>query len=101
MTTEVRDNPQESRYEIHVDGELAGFAAYEWEDGRLALTHTEIDDAHQGQGLAGQLVGATLDAARKAQLLVRPYCPYVRSYIGKHEDQVDLVAPEDRSRFGL
>jgi predicted GNAT family acetyltransferase len=101
MTTEVLDNPQESRYEIRVDGELAGFAEYEREDGRLALTHTEIDDAHQGQGLAGKLIGATLDAARKAELQVRPYCPYVRSYIGKHEDQVDLVAPEDRPRFGL
>jgi uncharacterized protein len=101
MTTEVRDNPRQARYEMWVDGRLAGFAEYESEDGHLALTHTEIDDEHQGQGLAGKLVAAALDAAREKKLQVRPYCPYVRTYLGKHQDQIDLVPPDERARFGL
>jgi predicted GNAT family acetyltransferase len=101
MTTEVRDNPRQAQYEMWVDGKLAGLAAYEQEDGRLALTHTEIDDEHQGQGLAAKLIAAALDAARKADLQVRPYCPYVRTYLQRHPDQVDLVAPDERARFGL
>jgi uncharacterized protein len=101
MTTEVRDNPEQARYEIRVDGELAGFATYQREDGRLALLHTEIDDAHQGQGLGGTLIAGALDAARAAQLPVRPYCPFVRTYLKEHPDQADLVAADDRGRFGL
>lgn len=101
MAIEVRDNPEQTRYEIRVDGELAGFAQYERTDGRLIVIHTEIDERHQGRGLAGKLVAAVLDVAREAQLQVRPDCPYVRTYLGKHPEQLDLVAPGDRTRFRL
>lgn len=101
MATEVHDNPARERYEITVDGELAGFVEYEREDGRIAFTHTEVDDRFQGRGVAGTLVGAALDAVRQAGQQVRPYCPFVRSYITRHDDTLDLVAPDDRSRFSL
>jgi uncharacterized protein len=32
---------------------------------------------------------------------VRPYCPFVRTYLKEHPDQADLVAADDRGRFGL
>jgi predicted GNAT family acetyltransferase len=101
MSIEVRDNPQEARYEIYVDGEQAGLLEYERNDGTLVLIHTEVDDAHQGQGLAAKLVAAALDAARQAQLPVRPDCPYVRTYLERHPDQLDLVPSAERARFGL
>jgi predicted GNAT family acetyltransferase len=101
MAIEVRDEPQHSRYEIVVDGELAGFAEYEREDGKLAFVHTEIDQSHQGQGLAGKLISAALEGTRQAGLQVRPYCRFVRSYIASHDDVLDLVAPDDRVRFDL
>lgn len=101
MTTEVRDNPQRHRYEITVDDQLAGFAEYESEDGKLAFVHTEIDEAHQGQGLAGKLIGEALGGARQAGVQVRPYCRFVRSYIARHDDVLDLVDEDDRARFDL
>jgi uncharacterized protein len=101
MATEVHDNPARERYEITVDGELAGFVEYEREDGKLAFVHTEIDDRFQGRGLAGQLIAAALDAAGEAGDQVRPYCPFVQSYIARHGDVLHLVAVEDRSRFDL
>jgi hypothetical protein len=34
---EVRDNPAEQRFEAYVDGGLAGFTAYQREDGAIWL----------------------------------------------------------------
>ena len=55
-----------SRFEIHVDGRMAGFAQYRTKDpGLLVFTHTEIDDAFEGRGLGSTLVRAALDTARR------------------------------------
>ena len=66
MTATVRDNPAEKRYEVHVDGELAGFATYHLSGPRITLIHTEVDDAYEGQGIGKLLAEYVLDAARDA-----------------------------------
>ena len=68
----VLDAPDRSRFEINLDGRLAGFAQYRMKDPALIVfTHTEIDDAFEGQGLGSTLVRAALDAARTRGLAVR------------------------------
>ncbi len=101
MAIDVTDNPAEHRYEIRVDGELAGFSSYREQPQGLALTHTEIDDAYEGQGIGSKLVAATLDDLRARGLEVLPLCPFVRSYIERHREYVDLVPEGERERFGL
>ena len=99
----VLDVPDWSRFEIHVDGRLAGFAQYRLKDaGLIVFTHTEIDDAFEGRGLGSTLIRAALDAARSRGLAVRPDCPFVRAYIARHpDDYLDLVPVELRPRLGL
>jgi predicted GNAT family acetyltransferase len=101
MSTAVRDNPSESRYEIHVDGELAGFSTYKLSTDTIAFIHTEIAEAFGGRGLAGRLVTEELDDARRRGLAVLPFCPLVRQFIADHPDYLDLVPAKDRSRFRL
>ena len=72
MTATVADAPERSRFEISVDGALAGFAVYRLAPGRITFVHTEIDDAYAGQGLGGQLARAALDDVRGRGLAVRP-----------------------------
>lgn len=98
---EVSDNADESRYEVRVDGELAGFAQYRPRPAALAFVHTEIDDRFEGQGLGGKLVSHALDDARSRGLSVLPICPFVRSYIARHPEYLDLVPEEKRSSYGL
>jgi predicted GNAT family acetyltransferase len=98
---QVLDAAESSRFEIHVDGKLAGFAVYRLRHDRISFIHTEIDDAFAGQGLGGKLVRAALDTARTRGLAVIPLCPFVRSWIQKHEDYKDLVPEAERSRAGL
>lgn len=92
---QIRNRPEQEYYEISVDGQRAGIAAYELEnDGVIALTHTEIDDAYEGQGLGSRLARYALDDARSQSLQVRPVCPFIKSWIKRHEDYEDLVVQD-------
>ena len=97
----VVDNPPASRFEIRVDGSLAGFADYREEGGALAFTHTVVEDAYEGQGVGSALAREALDAVRARGRQVLPYCPFIRGWIAKHPEYVDLVPSDQRGRFEL
>ena len=90
---EIADNAEERRYEIFVGGELAGYARYRLEGGRLVLFDTQVDPAHRGEGLGGRLAGAVLEDIEAAGRLVQPQCEFIASYIRRHPEHQDLVAP--------
>lgn len=100
-TFAVTDNEAQERYEITVDGEVAGFTQYRRRRATIAFVHTEIDPRFEGRGLGGQLVSAALDAARVDGLEVLPFCPFVKAYIKRHPEYVDLVPEHSRAKFGL
>ena len=95
------DNPAASRYELHVDGDLAGFVDYQLRGKVISLIHTEIEPAFQGAHLATILARFSLDHARKRGLAVLPYCPYISSWMRKHPEYADLVPEDRRADFGL
>ncbi|GAB3272622.1 GNAT family N-acetyltransferase [Kineosporia babensis] len=98
---EVRENQDENRFEIWVDGELAGFTQHRGIGAVVSLVHTEIGDRFGGQGLATQLIGRTLDLLRERDAQVLPFCPFVKAYIDKHPDYLGLVPADRRRTFGL
>jgi predicted GNAT family acetyltransferase len=95
------DNPEEFRYEMHVGGELAGFVTYQLRGQEISLQHTEVEPAFQGAHLAAHLARFTLDDARKRDLAVLPFCPYINSWIKKNPEYTDLVPEGRRAEFGL
>ena len=85
MTTEVIQDASMNRFELLVDGHGAGELDYQIRDNTIVITHTEIDPAFQGQGLAGKLASAALaDAAERGDAIV-PLCPYIAKYLETHE----------------
>jgi predicted GNAT family acetyltransferase len=88
----IRDNRAAHRFEIRVDGELAGFLLYERTDDVVAFHHTEIRSSFRGRGLGERLIAFALDASRGEGILVEPHCPVVRGVIEKHSDYSDVVA---------
>lgn len=98
---EVRDDREAGRFVITVDGEPAGLAQYRDRGRALAFVHTEIDDRFEGRGLGGRLISAALDDVRGRGLMVLPFCPFVRGYIERHQEYLDLMPTTQRSQFGL
>lgn len=100
-TLMVEDNPAEARYEMHVDGELAGAIHYQLDEPTIAFVHTEIAERFEGRGLGSQLARESLDDTRRRGLRILPSCPFVRSYIARHQEYLDLVPEEERAAFAL
>jgi uncharacterized protein len=98
---QVRENADESRYEIYADGELAGFTEYARHGDQIDFLHTEIDKKFGGRGLATHLIRELLDDARRRGSQVMPYCPFVRKFIIEHAEYRDLVPTDQQERFGL
>ena len=88
---ELTDAVAESRYEARVDGELAGILEYIVKHSRIALAHTEVLPAFEGRGIASKLAKFGLDEARRRELGVIVVCPFVRSYLQRHPEELDIV----------
>ena len=101
MKTEVVDRPEAHRYELLAGGEVGGHMEYQLDPGTITLIHTEIDEAYEGKGLGSVAVRHVLDDARERGLAVLPVCPFVRGWISRHEDYLDLVPAAARQKYNL
>jgi predicted GNAT family acetyltransferase len=88
---EVHDVPDRTRYEVTVDGRLAGFAAYRETQGVRVFTHTEVDDDYEGRGVGSALARGALDEARAAGRRIVALCPFIFAYISRHPEYADLI----------
>jgi predicted GNAT family acetyltransferase len=95
---EVVDVPEASRYELRLGGRLIGLAAYRRRNGRIAFTHTEVDESCAGRGFGSLLVTGALEDARRQGLEVIPLCPFIAHYIDRHPEYEPLVASGYRDR---
>jgi predicted GNAT family acetyltransferase len=89
----VTDRPNELRYEIEVDGEVAGFIMYRREPGVVDLVHTDVAPKWEGKGVGAALVQGALEDIRARGLKMRPTCPFVSAYLRRHPEYGDLVTP--------
>lgn len=95
---EVRDNAAAQQYEAHAAGHTA-IIEYERAGDRITLIHTEVPRELEGHGLAARMAKFALDDARAQGLTVIPSCPYIQSYIRRHQEYADLVPPERREKL--
>jgi predicted GNAT family acetyltransferase len=98
---EIVDDKEQSRYEVHVDGETVAIADYVKQPGTVSFTHTETFEGHKGQGLAGRMIDRALRDAQGEDLAVVPFCSFVSDYIAGHAEFRDLVPEDRRAEFGL
>ena len=89
---EVVNVPEASRYELRLGGRLIGLAAYHRRNGRIAFTHTEVDESCEGRGFGSLLAAAALEDAERDGLEVVPLCPFIASYIKRHPQYEPLVS---------
>ena len=75
------------------DGERrVGVAEFDAQDGRWVITHTEVDPAHGGQGIARKLIEALIEAARSDGAKIVPLCSYADKMMRRTDEYADVLA---------
>lgn len=97
----VSKNLPQHRYELHLDGELAGFAEYNVLANGIMFTHTEVLPAYEGRGLSSVLIQGALDDVRALGTKAIPVCQFVAGFLRKHPGYLDLVSEESRRAFRI
>jgi uncharacterized protein len=92
-TVAIADRPELERYELTLDGRLAGVATYQLaaEAGRITLIHTEIAPAGRGLGLGSRLAEHVLADIRRRGLRVQADCEFMAGHIATHPEHQDLL----------
>lgn len=87
---EPHNNPDRRRYELHVADQVA-YIEYMLHGGTLTLTHTEVPEALEGQGIGSRLARFALEDARANGYSIMPLCPFVSAYIRRHPEYQPLI----------
>lgn len=88
---DIRHDTDAQRFHTRVDGHEAE-VEYELEGDVMLLTHTGVPQPIGGRGIAGDLVRAAFEHARREGLRVRPLCAYAAAWVKRHGEYTDLVA---------
>ncbi|HKK74382.1 MAG TPA: GNAT family N-acetyltransferase [Saprospiraceae bacterium] len=89
---EVKHHPEAKRFEVSIEDYLAK-AEYILTKQRIIFTHTEVPNDLEGNGIGAALAKTGLQYARDNKLEVMPLCPFFASYIRRHPEYKDLLAP--------
>lgn len=90
----VTDDTENHRYVATIDGKQAGFAVYHLVRGRHLFVHTEVDDSYEGQGVGSALIRGALEDVRDKGGSIVALCPFVKRWLGKHQEFQALVDDE-------
>ncbi|HXB43761.1 MAG TPA: GNAT family N-acetyltransferase [Puia sp.] len=85
------------RLELEIEGNIA-FIDYKLLRDTLFLIHTEVPPALEGKGAGSAIVQKALQYAKDNNYKVVPICPFVQSYLKRHKEWKDIIAP-DAERF--
>jgi predicted GNAT family acetyltransferase len=93
-------NEAAGRFETTLEDETA-FAEYKLHERTLVLPHTLVPESLGGKGIGSALAEAALSYARANDLKVYPSCPFIKAYIKKHPEHLDLIEPSVRIKLAL
>jgi predicted GNAT family acetyltransferase len=80
------------RLELEIEGSIA-FIEYKLRRNLLFLIHTEVPPALKGKGAGSAIVEKSLQYAKDNNYKIIPLCDFVQSYLQKHKEWNDIVAP--------
>jgi predicted GNAT family acetyltransferase len=87
--TDITDTGR--RYELSIDGVVAGRCNYRDAGPRRVFIHTEVGAEFAGRGLATRLVEYALTDCRTRGMRIVAQCPMVSAYLAKHHEFDDLI----------
>jgi len=91
LAMDVRENPEQHRFELPIQGEAVAAAYYTIVDGRVVLTHTEVPSEFSGQGIATRLARGTFELLRRSGRKAILKCPFMGDFFVRHPEYADVV----------
>ncbi len=88
---ELRNEPENDRYVVEVDGVVAGFTVYHVRGGRYFFVHTHIEPGFTGQGVGSVLARYALDDVRAEGGTIIPICPFIAGFVDRHPEYQSLI----------
>lgn len=89
----IEDNAAYGRFDLFVGDDLVGILGYREADNEaVAFMHTVVKEEFGDRGWAGVLVRGALNTARDRGWRIVPVCTYVRRYLARNPEYLDLVA---------
>ncbi len=87
----IINNEVNNRFELKLEKDDFAFIDYRLRDNVLYFLHTEVPDAYSGRGIAGRMAKFALEYAKNKGWKIKPWCPYIASYLKRHPEYQSLV----------
>lgn len=91
MEHTICHDEQAKRFVVEELGHEAYLEYFELPDGSLDFAHTYTPNEIRGRGIATAIIRGALDYARENGKMVVPGCPFVRTYVDRHEKYRELI----------
>ena len=89
----VQHDTENQEFTLRQDGHTGELAYARPAKGLVDFTHTFVDEALRGQGVADALARAALAYAREQKLNVKTSCTFMAGFVQKHHaEYADLLA---------
>lgn len=93
LTIQRTDDGQLGAFKLLINDEEVGIMEFHWENPDVfVITHTEVSQAHKGEGLGKELLAAAVYYARQKGKKIRPECSFVATYFTRYEEEYKDVA---------
>ena len=89
---QIRYEAEHCRSAAYDGDKRIGVAEFDARDGRWRITHTEVDPAYEGQGIARRLIEVLIAAARSDGAKIVPVCSYAEKMMRGREEYTDVLA---------
>ncbi len=90
----VKNNRDEQRYEMEIDGDLAVIEYDFPQQGVIVLTHTSVPQHLEGRGIGSELVEQVLGDIREQGWKMVPQCGFVAQYVQRHPEWEELLVTQ-------
>jgi predicted GNAT family acetyltransferase len=89
----IQHDTKNQEFTISQDGHDGELAYARPAEGVIDFTHTFVDEALRGQGLADELARTALAFAREQKLKVKTSCKFMAGFVQKHHaEYADILA---------
>jgi predicted GNAT family acetyltransferase len=88
----IEHHPALQKFSVTVEGEEAYLLYHPAGDGVLDYVSTFVPEQLRDRGIASEMVRCALDYAKAQRCRVIPSCWFVKGYIDRHPEYLDLVA---------